>query len=33
MPRKKIIKELKFENDNMKVEFINQVNKFDYEKN
>ncbi len=32
MPRKKIIRELKFENENMKVEFIDQVNKFDYEK-
>ena len=32
MPRKKIIREIKLENDNMKVEFLTQNNKFDYEK-
>lgn len=32
MPRKKVIRELKFENENIKIDFINQVNKYDYEK-
>lgn len=32
MPRKKIIREIKLENDNMKVDFLTQNNKFDYEK-
>lgn len=32
MPRKKVIREIRLENDNMKVEFLTQNNKFDYEK-
>lgn len=32
MPRKKVIRELKFENENIKIDFINQINKYDYEK-
>ena len=32
MPRKKVIREIKLENENMKVEFLTQNNKFDYEK-